>query len=72
VKDGKGGAAVAAPIKPETKTKTKIKQKRMKHALLNTTNATSAAKSNAATTTRYPKTLTVEKQYFQMRKMNQR
>ena len=37
VRDGEGGAAVAAPIKPEIKTKTK--PKRMKHALLNATNA---------------------------------
>jgi hypothetical protein len=41
VRDGEGGAAVAAPIKQ--KNKTKIKQKRMKHALLNATNANSAA-----------------------------
>ena len=52
VRDGEGGAAVAAPIKQETKTKIKIKQKRMKHALLNATNATSAAESNSTTTTR--------------------
>jgi hypothetical protein len=46
------GGAVAAPIKPKTKIKTKTKQKHMKHALLNATNATSAAESNSTTTTR--------------------
>ena len=75
VRDGEGGAAVAAPIKPETKTKikTKIKQKRMKHALLNATNANlSSRKQCNHNNTLYPKTLTVEIQFFQMRKMNQR
>ncbi len=38
VREGEGGAAVAATIKQKTKTKIKIKQKRMKHALLNATN----------------------------------
>ena len=75
VRDGEGGAAAAAPIKPETKTKTKtkIKQKRMKYALLNATNAKlSSRKQCNHNNTLYPKTLTVEIQFFQMRKMNQR
>jgi hypothetical protein len=66
-----GGGGPNQTKKP--KTKNKIKQKRMKHALLNTTNANSAAESNATTTARcIQKTLTVEMQFFQMRKMNQR
>jgi hypothetical protein len=53
VRDGEGGAAVAAPIKQKNQIpKTKQKQKRMKHALLNATNANAAAQSNATTTTR--------------------
>ena len=67
------GAAVAAPIKPETKTETETKQKRMKHALLNATNANlSSRKQCNHNNTLYPKTLTAEIQFFQMRKMNQR
>ena len=76
VRDGEGGAAVAAPIKPETrnqKPKSKPKSKRMKHALLNATNANlSSRKQCNHNNTLYPKTLTAEIQFFQMRKMNQR
>jgi hypothetical protein len=44
---------VAAPIKHKNqKPKSKIKQNRMKHALLNAKNANSAAQSNETTTTR--------------------
>ena len=72
VRDGEGGAAVAAPIKPETRNQ-KPKPKRMKHALLNATNANlSSRKQCNHNNTLYPKTLTAEIQFFQMRKMNQR
>ena len=46
---------------------------RMKHALLNATKRKlSSRKQCNDNNTLYPKTLTVEIQYFQMRKMNQR
>jgi hypothetical protein len=73
VRDGEGGATVAAPIKQKNQNQNqKSKQNRMKHALLNATNANSAAQSHATTTARCIQTLTAEKQCFQMRKMNQR
>ena len=74
VRDGEGGAAVAAPIKPETRNQNQNqKPKRMKHALLNATNANlSSRKQCNHNNTLYPKTLTAETQLFQMRKMNQR
>ncbi len=57
----------------KTKIKFEIKQKRMKNALLNATKRKlSSRKQCNDNNTLYPKTLTVENQYFQMRKMNQR
>jgi hypothetical protein len=68
-RSGGGGPNQARNQKP----KTKIKQKRMKHALLNATNANlSSRKQCNHNNTLYPKTLTAELQFFQMRKMNQR
>jgi hypothetical protein len=47
-----GGGGPNQTNKPKPKIKTKPKQNRMTHALLNATNANSAAQSNATTTTR--------------------
>jgi hypothetical protein len=58
VRDGEGGAAVAAPTKHKNKIKIKFKtkQKRMEHALLNATNAQlSSRKRCNDNNTLYPK-----------------
>jgi hypothetical protein len=49
---GRSGGGGPNQTKEPKYQKPNIKQKRMKHALLNATNANSAAESNATTTTR--------------------
>ena len=73
VRDGEGGAAVAAPIKQETKNQSQNQTKA--HETCPTQcnkRKLSSRKQCNDNNTPYPKTLTVEIQFFQMRKMNQR
>ena len=73
VRDGEGGAAVAAPIKQETKNQNQNQTKA--HETCPTQcnkRKLSSRKQHNDNNTLYPKTLTVEIQCFQMRKMNQR
>ena len=73
VRDGEGGAAVAAPIKPETKNQSQNQSKAHETCPAQCNKRKlSSRKQHNDNNTLYPKTLTAEKQFFQMRKMNQR
>ena len=73
VRDGEGGAAVAAPIKPETKNQNQNQTKAHETCPAQCNKRKlSSRKQHNDNNTLYPKTLTVEIQFFQMRKMNQR
>ena len=73
VRDGEGGAAVAAPIKPETKNQSQNQTKAHETCPTQCNNRKlSSRKQSNDNNTLYPKTLTAEIQFFQMRKMNQR
>ena len=73
VRDGEGGAAVAAPIKQETKNQNQNQTKAHETCPAQCNKRKlSSRKQHNDNNTLYPKPLTAEIQLFQMRKMNQR